>query len=113
MMCSSPHDRPTPRPRRPYMLPMNTPDRADCASSVALGKFMPGEAPRRAGRRNPSRARSRAEPGAARRVSLNLERRALCGELLGIDGDPAPVLDLLDAHQVVAVITRAVEAQVA
>ena len=37
MMCSSPHDRPTPGPSRPYRLPMNTPDRADCASSDALG----------------------------------------------------------------------------
>src|ERR1019366_5422983 len=111
MMCSSPHDRPIPRPSRPYRLPMNTPDGADCASRVKLGNVMPDAAPRGAGRCNATRAQSRAQLGPARVASLHLQRRALCGVLLGIHGDPAPVLHLLDAHQVVAVIARAVEAQ--
>src|SRR5450755_2374875 len=113
MMCSSPHDRPTPRPSRPYRLPMNTPDRADCASSVKLGKFMTNEASRGAGRGSTPRGPQRAQRGPARVASLHLQRRALCGELLGIHGDPAAVLHLLDAHQVVSVVAGAVEAQVA
>src|SRR5450755_3788156 len=113
MMCSSPHDRPTPRPSRPYRLPMNTPDRADCASSVELGKFIAREASRGAGRGSAPRGPLRAQRGPARVASLHLQRRALCGELLGIHGDPAAVLHLLDAHQVVAIVAGTVEAQVA
>ena len=86
---------------------MNTPDSADCASSVALGNVM---------RNRPLRAlrltRPRRPPG-TRIASLHLQRGALRRVLLGIDGDPASVLHLLDAHQVVAVVARAVEAQLA
>src|ERR1022692_5305748 len=112
-MCSSPHDRPTPKPSRPYRLPMKRPDRADCASSVALGNVMPDAVLQRSWRGNASGGPSRAQRGPAPVASLHLQRRARCGVLLGIYGDPAPVLHLLDAHQVVAVIARAIEAQVA
>src|SRR5450631_2491110 len=93
---------------------MNRPDRADCASSVKLGNVMPDDALRGSGRRNASCAPATlALLGSARAASLHLQRRALCGVLLGIDGDPAAILHLLDAHQVVTIIAGTVEAQVA
>src|SRR6186713_1775356 len=74
---------------------MKTPDSALCASSVALGRFTANL------------------PRAERLGSLRAERRARRGELLRVDRHPAAVLHLLDAHQVVAVVRRAVEAQLA
>src|SRR5512132_373471 len=72
---------------------MKTPDSADCASSVALGNATVS----------------------ARRVPalLHQQARARRRVLLRIDGDPAAVLHLLDTHQVIAVIARAVETQLA
>src|SRR3954465_5603499 len=65
---------------------MNTPDSADCASSVALGRFT---------------------------LLLHAQRRTGRRVVLGPDRDPVTVLHLLHAHQVVAVVARSVEAQLA
>src|SRR5690242_19414 len=92
MMCRSPHVNPSPRPSSPYRLPMNTPDSADCASSVPLGNVT----------------------GIAS-AGLLLDLKACAGrcEILRIDGDPTPVLHLLHAHQVVAVVAGSIEAELA
>src|SRR5690242_21943137 len=67
---------------------MKTPDSADCASSVALGSVT-----------------------AACARSLDREARAGRRVLLRPYRHPVAVLHLLDAHEVVAVVARAVEVQ--
>src|SRR5438874_215211 len=103
-MCSSPHERLTPRPNRPYRLPMNTPDSADWASRFALGNVIPAAAKRGAAA---CRAHCGAQLAARRAASLHLQCGAWRGELLGIHRDPAAVLNLLYPHQVVAVVAGA------
>src|SRR5688500_4267327 len=77
---------------------MKTPESADCASSVALGSVI---------RASPARWRA---PDAR---SLHLEACPRCCVFLRPDDDPAAVLNLLHPHQVVAIVARAVEAQLA
>ena len=78
-----------PGPSSPYSAPTKMPDRMDCASSVALGQRHRSQAPRVCS----------LAPGAA--------------TFLRPHHDPLAVLHLLDAHQVVAVVAGAVEAQLA
>src|SRR5689334_14906531 len=73
------------------------PERTLCASSVALGSVNPGIA----------------GPSARRARSVRLQLRAAGGHFLRPDDDPVAVLHLLDAHQVVAEVAGAVEAELA
>src|SRR5215208_7766461 len=81
---SSPQLRPSPSPSSPYSAPANTPESTDCASSVQLGKLI-------------ASARDHLHAGGC--------------EFRRIDDLPLAVLHLLDAHQVVTVVRRPVEAQ--
>src|SRR3954469_11335147 len=71
---------------------MKTPDSADCASSVPLGNVTP-----------------------IAFASRLLHLQACPGPrvVLRIDSDPASALHLLHTHQVVAVVARSVEAELA
>src|SRR5262245_27591835 len=88
-----PHDSVKPRPSKPYSEPMKTPERTDCARSVALGSVIARKAVASSG------------------FLAQLELGTRLGDFLRPDDDPGAVLHLLDPHQVVAVIVRPVEAQ--
>src|SRR5664280_530065 len=93
MRRSSPQLRLRPSPINPYSAPTKMPERMLCASSEALGSV-------NADMRDAAR-------------SVGHQPGATGSEFLRPDDDPVAVLDLLDAHQVVAEVAEAVEAQLA